>query len=412
LFCFNWSINIEVSSICFYWSITFLKTKFRNKIKFLHYDINKHVYFQFLNQKISLGYLHPTEGNFPQTSTQIKTKFVDFLLYPIMKNQEELKLFELKNKNGVTLHLLNHGATITKLILPNENQKETNVVLGFDKKEDYLKNLGYYGCTVGRVCNRISKGKFTLNSKEYILKINNGPNSLHGGEVGFDKKIWGSTLFENSVEFSLFSPNGDENYPGNLNVAVKYTLTEDNEIIMEYNAICDEDTILNLTNHSFFNLNGIEDDKNILNHELKLYSTYFTPVDENLIPTGKIEEVRNEMDFRNFKSIGRDTEKLENGYDHNYIVDGKENELKKVAEVFVPGTKRRMKVFSTEPGVQFYTGNYLNGEESGNEKWVKQFAFCLECQHFPDSINQKDFPSIILKKGEKYYQKTIYQFEY
>jgi aldose 1-epimerase len=328
-----------------------------------------------------------------------------------MKNQE-LKLYELKNKNGISLQLLNYGATITKITLPNNNQTKTNIVLGFDKKEDYLKNLGYYGCTVGRVCNRISKGIFTLNSKEYSLKINNGPNSLHGGEIGFDKKIWSSKSFDNSVEFHLFSPNGDENYPGNLNVYVKYTLTEDNEIIIEYNAICDQDTIINLTNHSFFNLNGIEGDKTILNHELKLFSTNFTPVDENLIPTGKIEEVRNEMDFRNFKSIGRDIEKLENGYDHNYIVDGEENELKKVAQVFVPGTNRMMHVFSTEPGVQFYTGNYLNGEESGNIKWVKQFAFCLECQHFPDSINQKDFPSIILKKEEKYYQKTIYQFEF
>eukprot|EP01080_Neovahlkampfia_damariscottae_P009428 gene9428-1635_t len=333
-----------------------------------------------------------------------------------MKTVEEndLKFFELKNKNGFTVQLLNYGAGITKILAPKtENKKKIfeNVVLGFEEKSDYLKHYGYYGSTVGRVCNRISKGKFTLNSKEFFLIQNNGNNCLHGGKVGFDKKLWSSYLDEKSVKFSLFSSDGDENFPGNVQVSVEYSISEENEIIMEYKAESDQDTIINLTNHSFFNLNGVNNDENILNHELKLNSGFFTPVNDQLIPTGEIENTERKMNFREPKRIGKDINEFEHGYDHNFVIDGySKNQLNFVAEVFEPNSKRKLKVFSTEPGVQFYTGNYLNGEESGDKKWTKHFAFCLECQHFPDSINQPKFPSIILKKGEVYYQKTIYQF--
>jgi aldose 1-epimerase len=295
-----------------------------------------------------------------------------------------------------------------------------DVVLGYDNLDGYLKETPYFGALVGRYGNRIAKGKFTLNGTEYTLAINNGPNSLHGGLKGFDKVIWEpkilATPSATGLELSYVSKDGEEGFPGNLSVTAIYTLTEDNALKIEYSATTDKDTVLNLTHHSYFNLEGKGD---ILHHEIMLNADKFTPVDSTLIPTGELRPVAGTpLDFRKSTAIGTridaDDEqiKLGGGYDHNFIVNKPLGELGLMARVYEPARGRVMEVFSTEPAVQFYTGNFLSGSITGKGGWVYQRrnAFCLEPQHYPDSPNHPSFPSVVLKPGQVYHNTIIYKF--
>jgi aldose 1-epimerase len=288
------------------------------------------------------------------------------------------------------------------------------VVLGFDKLESYLAGHPYFGCTVGRVANRIAKGRFTLDGKEYALAVNNGPNHLHGGIVGFDKVLWrAESESAASIKFTYTSPDGEEGYPGSLDVAVTMTVTEANELIIAYSATTNQATPVNLTNHSYFNLAGAG---TVLDHELELMADAFTPNDENSIPTGQIQSVAGTpMDFTKSASIGSRFDRLPNrpvGYDHNFVIRNGGRALTTAARVYEPTTGRVMEVQTTQPGVQLYTANYFDGSVTGKRGVVYQqhSAFCLETQHYPDSVNQPAFPSIILQPGRQYRQTAVFKF--
>jgi aldose 1-epimerase len=293
-----------------------------------------------------------------------------------------------------------------------------DVTLGYDSLPAYYSGGGFFGCVVGRYANRIAKGKFTLNGKEYSLFLNNGVNSLHGGKEGFNRKIWEGKAAGNTVEFKMMSPDGEEGYPGNLNVTVLYTLTDSNELKINYTATTDQPTVVNLTNHAYFNLAGVGSGT-ILDHKMQLFSEAITPVDSTLIPTGEFMKVKGTpFDFLEPHAIG---ERINDqhiqiryglGYDHNYVLKEKANrELVKAAEVTEPNSGRVMTVYTTEPGVQFYSGNFLNGKEKGKGAvYDHRTGFCLETQHFPDSPNQPNFPSAVLQPGETWESQTIYRF--
>ena len=340
----------------------------------------------------------------------------------IIDNQE-VSLFSLKNNNGFECQITNFGARIVSFIVPLETQNNIDVVLGYDHIEEYQKDDYYLGVIAGRYANRIANGKFSIEGKEYSLIANNGPNSLHGGQKGFDKVVWQAHAFlneneEESLELSYLSKDGEEGFPGNLLVKVIYTLTNENQIKIDYQATTDATTVLNLTNHAYFNLKGAGEGT-ITSHELVLNADYFTPTDEGAIPTGAIRSVVNTpMDFRTPQKIGErineDYIELKQGigYDHNWVLNKKNNELCWVATVTEASTGIELKVFTTEPGVQFYSGNYLNISKGKNSKsYPSRSGFCLETQHFPDSPNHNNFPSTVLNPGEIYTQTTIYQFE-
>lgn len=325
--------------------------------------------------------------------------------------------YTLTNANGLKAKIITFGAILTELHVPDKSGNLGDVVLGFDNIEQYEKGHPFFGATVGRVANRIAKGKFTLDGKEYTLAINNGPNHLHGGLKGFDKKVWKAEPVKNgdgpSVKFSTNSPDGEEGYPGNLTVSVTYTLTNKNALRIEYTATTDQDTPVNLTNHSYFNLSGKDD---ILNHSMRLNADRFVPVDSTLIPTGELKAVKGTpMDFTAPRLIGERIEQTggdPTGYDHCYVINHGGKSLTLAAHVTEPTTGRVMEVFTTEPGVQFYTGNFLDGTLTGKGGWTyqKHAAFCLEAGHFPDAVNQPKFPSIILHPGSTYHQRTEYVF--
>ena len=340
----------------------------------------------------------------------------------IIDNQE-VSLFSLKNNNGFECQITNFGARIVSFIVPLETQNNIDVVLGYDHIEEYQKDDYYLGVIAGRYANRIANGKFSIEGKEYSLIANNGSNSLHGGQKGFDKVVWQAHAFlneneEESLELSYLSKDGEEGFPGNLLVKVIYTLTNENQIKIDYQATTDATTVLNLTNHAYFNLKGAGEGT-ITSHELVLNADYFTPTDEGAIPTGAIRSVVNTpMDFRTPQKIGErineDYIELKQGigYDHNWVLNKKNNELSWVATVTEASTGIELKVFTTEPGVQFYSGNYLNISNGKNSKsYPSRSGFCLETQHFPDSPNHDNFPSTVLNPGEIYTQTTIYQFE-
>ena len=337
-------------------------------------------------------------------------------------DNQEVSLFILKNKNGFICQITNFGARIVSLFVPISNQ-HIDVVLGYDFIENYQKDDFYLGAIAGRYANRIAKGKFSLDDKEYSLFVNNGPNALHGGKKGFDKVVWKASPIlningEESVELEYLSMDGEEGYPGNLQVKVIYTLTHDNEIKIDYKAVTDAKTILNLTNHVYFNLNGAGEGT-IGSHDLVLNADYFTPTDAGAIPTGEMRSVTNTpMDFRIAYKIGDrindDYVELKQGigYDHNWVLNKESDALSHVATVSEASTGIQLKVFTTEPGVQFYSGNYLNIEKGKDGKsYPTRSGFCLETQHFPDSPNHEDFPSTVLNPNETYTQTTIYQFE-
>jgi aldose 1-epimerase len=328
-----------------------------------------------------------------------------------------IDLYVLTNGN-VTAKVMTYGAILTELIVPDRHGKPGDVVLGFDNLAGYLAGHPYFGATTGRVANRIAKGQFTLDGKDYKLAVNNAPNSLHGGLKAFDKVVWKARDVSGeagpAVCFSYLSPDGEEGFPGNLSVSVTYTVTADQAIKIDYSATTDKATPVNLTNHSYFNLAGPASG-NILGHELMLAADQYTPGDDTMIPTGEIKPVKGTpLDFTTSTKIGAHIAEIPGepgGYDHNYVLRGGQAPAL-AARVSEPATGRVLEMFTTEPGVQFYTANFLDGslKGKGGVVYKKNQAFCLEAQHFPDSVHHANFPTTILKPGETYTQTTIYKF--
>lgn len=328
----------------------------------------------------------------------------------------EVMLYTLINPNGLRARITNYGAILVSLEVPDRKGELADITLGFDSLEGYLKVHPYFGATVGRYANRIGKAQFTLDGVVYKLAANNGENHLHGGIKGFDKAVWKpeDVKVESQktwVKMSYISEDGEEGYPGNMACTVTYTLTGDNELKISYEAEADKKTIVNLTNHSYFNLAG-QGTGDILGHELMLNADKYTPVDAGLIPTGEIRSVQNSpMDFTSSMSIGSRINQVEGGYDHNYVLNSGGTPVL-CAEVYEPTSGRVMTIHTTEPGVQLYTGNFLDGTliGKGGKIYKKHYAFCLETQHFPDSPNKSNFPTVVLLPGQKYTSETIYKF--
>jgi aldose 1-epimerase len=340
--------------------------------------------------------------------------------YGNLPNGRTVEMFSLETSKGMRVRIINYGGIITNVCVPDRVGNVIDVVLGYDTLEAYLAGSSYFGAIVGRYANRIAEGKFMLDGKTYSLAQNDGKNHLHGGWKGFDKVIWDArpidTNEEVGVELSYLSRNGEEGYPGNLRVIVRYALTETNELRIDYQATTDCDTIVNLTNHSYFNLGGRG---TILDHELLIEADSFTPVGAGLIPTGEIQSVvATPLDFRSPIKIGeriqRDDEqlKLAGGYDHNFVLRGRAAESKPAARVHHRESGRVLEVFTTQPGLQFYSGNFLDGSEQGKSglRNQKHAGFCLETQHFPDSPNHPPFPSTVLRADSRYYEVTIFKF--
>jgi aldose 1-epimerase len=315
--------------------------------------------------------------------------------------------------------IITYGGTVTELHVPDKNGQLADVVLGFDDLAGYLGSQPYFGAICGRFANRIAKGKFTLEGKTRSLAVNNGPNALHGGRKGFDKVVWRATPGESkdgaTLKFEYTSADGEEGYPGKLKVTVDYTFTEQNDLRIDYSATTDQATPVNLTNHSYFNLAGAGSG-NVFGHELMLNAKNFTPTDDTLIPTGEIKSVKGTpFDFTTAKPIGKDIAQLysqpHKGYDHNFVCDNQTKQLALIARVTEPNSGRVMEVLTTEPGVQLYTANFLGDTQGKAGKTYKQYgAFCLETQHYPDSVNHSNFPSVILQPGAEYRTTTIYRF--
>ena len=320
--------------------------------------------------------------------------------------------YTITNSNGMRVSVINYGATLTRIMTADRNGIPGNVILGFDSLDGYLQNCDQYiGCIVGRYCNRIAGAKFSLDGIEYQLAKNNKENSLHGGIKGFDKVLWDiARLDDRSVRLTYFSKDGEEGYPGNLNVEVIYSLTEANELKIDYMATTDKSTPVNLTSHCYFNLSG-GDIKTILGHELKIYASSFTTVNDDAVPTGELVSVQNDrLDFSSAKMIGKDIDNYPGGYDINFVLNGPGG---KAAELFDPASGRYMEMFTTEPGLQFYSGNFLHAaiaNPEAHEKYLRHAALCLEAQHFPNSPNEPTFPDTILRPGSTYRQTTVYKF--
>ena len=345
---------------------------------------------------------------------------IDRQPFGVTPDGTRVEIFTLRNGKGMEARICNYGGIVVSLKVPDRNGQMGDVVLGYDQLQGYLDRSPYFGCLVGRYGNRIAKGRFTLNGKEYTLAINNGPNALHGGIKGFDKVVWTPRILVTAdgtaLELKYLSKDGEEGYPGNLSVTATYTLTEDHGLRLDYTATTDKDTVLSLTQHSYFNLAQKGD---VLNHLVMIPADKFTPVDSTLIPTGELRPVEGTpFDFRKPTPIGarikQEDEQLKfgNGYDHNWAFNKPIGQLGLVGRVFEPTTGRVLEVLSTEPGMQFYTGNFLDGTITGKEgrTYQSRNGFCMEPQHFPDSPNHPEFPSVVLKPGETYKNTIIYRF--
>ena len=335
---------------------------------------------------------------------------------------EQVDLYSLTNKKGMEVSITNFGATVVTLRVPDRDGKPADVVLGYDTLEGYQNGKSYFGATVGRYANRIAGGKFSIDGKTYTLPKNDGPNTLHGGIVGLNKKVWKARELssnDSTLEMAYLSPDGEEGFPGNLSVKVVFTLPADrNELKIEYTASTDRDTVLNLTNHSYFNLAG-EGSGDILDHVLTLHAKQFTPVDKTLIPTGERRDVGGTpLDFNSPTVIGKrinnDYEQLVvgKGYDHNWVLaTGSGKTLTIAAQAYDPKSGRTLEVATSQPGVQFYSGNFLDGSQGkGGKRYPVRSAFCLETQHFPDSPNHPNFPSTLLKPGAVFHSETVFRF--
>jgi aldose 1-epimerase len=332
---------------------------------------------------------------------------------------KNIQLYTLTNQSGMQVALATYGATVINLLAPDRAGRLGDVALGFGTIEPYFTKSPYFGASIGRYANRIAKGRFTLDGKTYQLAKNNAPNTLHGGLKGFDKQLWtAEVLSQNppSVRFSRLSPDGEENFPGNLKVAVTFTLTNRDELRIQYAAQTDKATVLNLTNHTYYNLAGAGNGS-ILGHQIRIHASRFTPVNSTLIPTGEIKNVAGTpMDLRKWTTIGANIKAVGGspvGYDHNYVLDRCPVVRPCLAaEVWEPKSGRLMKVYTDQPGVQFYTGNFLDGTIKGKRGKIyhEHDAFCLETQHFPDSPNQPGFPSTVLRPGQMFRSATVYKF--
>ncbi len=337
----------------------------------------------------------------------------------------EAEIYTLINKTGSEVKITNYGGTVVSLKMPDKNGKFDDVVLGFDSvsgytNEAYLKSNPYFGAIIGRYANRIGKAKFKIGENEIKLNANNGENNLHGGRKGFDKVFWQLNEVANengqAIECTYLSKDGDENFPGNLTVKVVYNLTDDNELKIDYTATTDKETVVNLTHHSYFNLGGNGD---ILNHKLQIFADKFTPIDDKSIPKDDNKSVAGTpFDFRQAKEIGKEInakdEQIINGkgYDHNFVLNGEIGKIRLAATVREESSGRKLEVFTTEPGIQLYSGNYLDATLTGKygKVYAQRTGFCLEPQHFPDSPNRPDFPTTLLKPNETYTTSTVYKF--
>ncbi len=348
--------------------------------------------------------------------------------FGIMNDSTKINRYTLKNEKGMEVCIMTYGGIITSLKVPNKNNVIEDVVLGFDSLEaytnpEYTKDCPFFGALIGRYGNRIAKGKFSLDGEEIKLATNNGPNHLHGGVKGFDKVVWTVTKTKSdntsaSLVLTYLSKDLEEGYPGNLNTKVTYTLNNDNVLEVDYEATTDKKTIVNLTQHSYFNLSG-DYSKPILDHEVTINADKFIPVNATLIPTGELEDVTNTpFDFRMTKTVGKDIEvdnvqlKRGFGYDHCWVLNNQNQGMRLAATAYEPISGRLLEVFSDEPGIQFYTSNFLNGTLPSKQggTYGHRTGFCLETQHYPDSPNQKDFPSVVLNPGETYHTKTTFKF--
>jgi aldose 1-epimerase len=346
---------------------------------------------------------------------------IDRTLYGKLPDGREVYQYTLTNKSSTTLKVINYGAIVTSLNTSDRNGKYEDIILGYDSLKEYINDKCYFGAIVGRYGNRIGKGKFKLDGKEYQVTINDGENHLHGGKIGFNKVLWDARTMQDSagssVEFTYVSANGEEGYPGKVTLSVIYTLTDKNELRIEYKGTTDKTTILNPTHHSYFNLSG-SFNNTILDHVLMIDANAITPIDKGLIPTGKLLDVsKTPFDFRTPVTVGAhindNFEQINfgGGYDHNWVLRNYDGKVRTVAEVYETKSGRLMTVDTDQPGIQFYSGNFLDG--TGKGKGVSyQFrtGLCLEAQCFPDSPNKPEFPSVTLKPGKVYHQTTIYQF--
>lgn len=328
---------------------------------------------------------------------------------------DSITKYTLTNTNGVSVSIINYGGTVTNIMVPDSKGVMGDVVLGFDDLQGYLQPKNpYFGALIGRYANRIADARFELDDKTYSLAKNNNGNTLHGGDKGFDKRVWKATPLpgDSSIQFVYLSKDMEEGYPGNLELSVVYSLTNNNELVIDYKATTDKATPVNFTNHCYFNLSAGAD-STVLAHELQLSADQYTPVNDKLIPLGKHEKVAGgPMDFNTSKLIGKDIATVQGGYDHNWVLNKNDNSLTLVGTLFHPSSGRTLEVLTTEPGMQFYSGNFLDGTLNGKSgiHYVKHGGLSLEAQHFPDSPNQKDFPSTVLKPGEIYKQTTVYRF--
>jgi aldose 1-epimerase len=336
-------------------------------------------------------------------------------LFGKMPDGTPVEMYTL-NGHNIEVKIITYGGSIVSLRTPDRGGKTDDIVLGFDSLDGYVARSTFFGALVGRYANRIAKGQFTLDGATYTLPVNDGHNTLHGGK-GFDKVVWQAKPVENGVELTHVSPNGDQGFPGNLTVTVTYTLVK-RDLVIDYQAITDKDTVLNLTNHSYFNLAG-HGNADILKHVVQINAASYTPADATLIPTGEIAPVEGTpFDFKTPHVIGeridQDNEQLRRakGYDQNWVLNNKDGKLREAALVYEPGTGRTLEVLTTEPGLQFYTGNHMEGTITGKQGRLYGFrsAFCLETEHFPDSPNHPNFPSTKLKVGQRYHSVTIFRF--
>ena len=336
---------------------------------------------------------------------------------------QDVEIYTLTNRRGAEVKITNYGGIITSLKVPDRNGKRDDIVLGFDNLDAYLKGNPYFGAIIGRYGNRIAKGRFTLNGHQYTLAVNNGENHLHGGIKGFDKVVWAARPLKvpngAALRLTYLSKDGEEGYPGNLSVKVIYTLTNADELKIEYWATTDKDTVVNLTSHSYFNLAG-QGNGDILNHQLLINARRFTPTDAGSIPTGELKSIKGTpFDFTSAFRIGDrindDDQQLKfgKGYDHNFVLNGRMGTLRQAAVVYEPTSGRSMEIWTTEPGIQFYSGNFLDGTLTGKDGKVYQqrYGFCLETQHFPDSPNKPSFPTTVLRRGRQYHTITIHKFK-
>ncbi len=337
--------------------------------------------------------------------------------YGALADGREVHLFTLTNPSGMRVRLTNYGAICVSVEVPDKDGNLGDVTLGYDTLKGWLGNTSYFGATVGRYANRIAKAEFELDGKTYRLAANNGENHLHGGIKGFDKRLWKGEIVQAAdsagVRFTRTSPDGEEGYPGNLQVAVLYTLTTANELKIEFTATTDKPTICNLAHHTYWNLRGPENG-DVLGHVLMIRADRYTPVNEQLIPTGELAPVEGTpFDFRQPKPIGRDIAKVPGGYDHNFVLnDYAPGKVRLAVRVTEPTTGRVMEIYTDQPGVQFYSGNFLDGSITGKKgvKYQKHYGFCLETQHYPDSPHHPEWPSVVLRPGQTYRHVMICKF--